>query len=96
MNSRKVWMMASNLNPIEAVRDEWESSEPTGCWLDGEHNLHLAGSAGNPQRYFVLMAVEHEIKTCGSDREISNLDLLKERWQHGTDEAHQTMRCIDS
>lgn len=35
--------------------------------LNDEEDLYLAGSAGYSQRHFVLMAIEHEIKTCGSD-----------------------------
>jgi hypothetical protein len=38
--------------------------------LDDEDDLDLAGSAGDRQRDFVLMTVEHKVKTGGSDGEV--------------------------
>lgn len=39
--------------------------------LDEEHDLDLAAAACDRQRNLVLMAVEYEIKTGRTDREIS-------------------------
>lgn len=71
----------------------------TGIWsptLYRDDDFHLAGAAGHSQGDFVFMSIEHEVETRGSDGEVPNLDSLKKRRQHRTDETHQAMRCVDS
>lgn len=63
--------------------------------LDHLHNLYLTDSAGNPHRHFAIMSIEYEIETGGSDREVLNLNPLKERWKHGTVETDEATSSID-
>ena len=67
-----------------------------GYDLYGEHDFHFTDASGHPQGDFVLMAIKHEVETRGADGKVPNLDSLKKRRQHRTDETHQAMRCVDS
>ena len=63
--------------------------------LKGKNDLYLADSTGHPHRHLVLMSIEHQIETRGSDREIPNLNPLEERWKHRTIETHEATSSID-
>lgn len=63
--------------------------------LDDQQDLRLTGAARDRQRNFILMPVEHEIKTCGADREISKFDPFQEWRKHGTYKLHKALRPID-
>lgn len=63
--------------------------------LDGDYDLDLAGSAGNSHRHFTLMSIEYEIETSGSDREVPNLNPLKERWKNGAVETDEATSTVD-
>jgi hypothetical protein len=57
----------------DSVHSTLASMNLTDCFnilLDDEDDLDLAGSAGDRQRDFVLMTVEHKVKTGGSDGEV--------------------------
>lgn len=41
------------------------------------------------------MAIEHKIKTRGSDSEIPKLDPFEKRWKGGTDKLHKPSSAIN-
>ena len=68
---------------------------PQQSGLYGQPDFHFAGSVGHSHRDFVLMAIEHEVETRGSDRKVANLHPLEERRKHWTDETHKPTWRID-
>lgn len=63
--------------------------------LHGKNDFNVADSAGDSDRHFALMTIKDEIKTRGSDREVSNFDPFKERRKHRTVKTYEALRRID-
>ncbi len=63
--------------------------------LDDEDDLYRAGSTSDRQCHLVLMTVEHEVKTGGTDGEVPQFDSFKERRQRWTHKLQKASSPID-